>query len=415
MSPATALLLEREPSPWLRAHENLTRLAKQRAMADAEEGRCLLAALRAAVHVHMGYASFGEYVERLFGYNRRTTQEKIRVAEALETLPNIARALDEGSVSWSAVRELTRVALPGTEGAWLETAHGKTVRQLEELVAGRLPGDTPASPPNPSARRHVLRFEVTPETFALFREAASKLRRRSGSPLSEDSVLLEMARQILAGPQDAGRAAYQIALSVCAECGRGSQQGSGELIPVSADIVEMASCDAQHIGHAHPQPANDAAQPETHAHVGARAKQTIPPRVRRTVLARDQHRCQVPGCANATFVDIHHLEPRAEGGANHPGNLITLCGAHHRAIHDGHLSAEREQNGVRFRHPDGTAYGEPPQPGILERHHELLYALTALGFRQSDAQRALRDLRKDPQLTNASIEQCLRAALQRLT
>ena len=62
-------------------------LGQERAMADAEEGRCLLAALRSAVHVHMGFGSFGEYIERLFGYGRRCTQEKLRVAEALEGLP----------------------------------------------------------------------------------------------------------------------------------------------------------------------------------------------------------------------------------------------------------------------------------------------------------------------------------------
>src|SRR5688572_2184801 len=100
-----------EVSDWVRAHEALSRLAKERAMADAEEGRWLLAALRSAAHVHMGFGSFGEYVERLFGYGRRCTQEKLRVAEALEQLPALAAALQEGALSWSAVREITRVAV----------------------------------------------------------------------------------------------------------------------------------------------------------------------------------------------------------------------------------------------------------------------------------------------------------------
>src|SRR5882672_4498528 len=95
-----------EKSAWLRAHEALSRLAKERAAADAEEGRRLLAALRTAAHVHLGYGSFGEYVERLFGYKPRSTQEKLRVAQALEELPVAAQALETGELSWSAVREL---------------------------------------------------------------------------------------------------------------------------------------------------------------------------------------------------------------------------------------------------------------------------------------------------------------------
>ncbi|HEX4339896.1 MAG TPA: hypothetical protein VH062_28510 [Polyangiaceae bacterium] len=57
-----------EKSGWVLAHEALSLLARGRAAADAEEGRWFLAALRSAAHVHLGYGSFGEYIERLFGY-----------------------------------------------------------------------------------------------------------------------------------------------------------------------------------------------------------------------------------------------------------------------------------------------------------------------------------------------------------
>jgi hypothetical protein len=97
---------------------------------DAEEGRWLLAALRAAAHLHLGLASFSEYVERSFGYRPRSTQEKLRVAEALEELPVLTQALQQGTIHWSAVRELTRVAVPENEREWLAIAHGKSLRQL---------------------------------------------------------------------------------------------------------------------------------------------------------------------------------------------------------------------------------------------------------------------------------------------
>ncbi len=111
-----------EKSEWVRAHEALSLLARERAAADAEEGRWFLAALRSAVHVHLGYGSFGEYIGRLFGYKPRSTQEKLRVAEGLEELPDIAQALASGELDWSAARELTRVAVRETESAcwtWL--------------------------------------------------------------------------------------------------------------------------------------------------------------------------------------------------------------------------------------------------------------------------------------------------------
>ena len=165
--------IERPVAAWEAAHAALSRLARQNAAAEAEEGRWLLSAFRAATHLHLGFGSFHEYVERLFGYKARTTQEKLRVAAALEGLPALRAALTSGRLSWSAVRELTRVTVSTTEREWLRLATGKSLRQLEDLVAGRRLGDLPSTKPDPSAVRHSLSFEVNAETYAVIREAIS--------------------------------------------------------------------------------------------------------------------------------------------------------------------------------------------------------------------------------------------------
>src|SRR5712671_4772470 len=121
---------------------------------------------------------------------------------------------------------------PQRELAWLEASRGRTLRQVEQLVAGHKPGDQPGDPADPSLRRHVLRMEVTAETFATFREAMAKLRRESNAPLDEDTALLLMARHVLAGPTDEGRSSYQVAVTICSECNRGWQQGRGEQLEV---------------------------------------------------------------------------------------------------------------------------------------------------------------------------------------
>jgi hypothetical protein len=374
-------------SEWVRAHEALSLLAGERAAADAEEGRWFLAALRSAAHMHLGYGSFGEYIERLFGYKPRSTQEKLRVAEGLEQLPAIAQALASGVLNWSAARELTRVAVAETEFAWLDVARSKTVRQLEALVAGKSPGDTPSSAGQPDARRHVLRFEVAPETLALFREAMQALK-QSGTPLDDDSALMLMARHILGGPADEGRASYQIALSVCPECGRGYQHANGELIQVGADVVAMADCDGQHLGVIAPPFANADSAKDESAHVGVRAKQTVSPATRRSVRRRDHEQCVVPGCRNAQFLDVHHVALRSEGGGHDPDNLIALCGAHHRAAHRGELVVSGSVSaGVRFQHTDGSDYGQVPEPSAVEVHAKAFAALRGLGFREGEIRR----------------------------
>jgi hypothetical protein len=206
--------------------------------------------------VHFGCASFSEYVERVLGYKARTTREKLRVAEALEALPRLTEALQAGALKWCAVRELTRVATPDTECAWLEASENKTTSQLEQLVVGRDPGDRPDASTPARPRPRVLRFEVAPETFAAFREAMQRLRRSFGGSLDDDAALLSMARHVLGGPRDEGRSSYQISLNVCAACGSGAQLAGGELVPVGAEIVAMAKCDGQRIGQLLPRAAN---------------------------------------------------------------------------------------------------------------------------------------------------------------
>jgi 5-methylcytosine-specific restriction endonuclease McrA len=365
----------------------------------------LLDAVRSNAHLHLGFGSFGEYIERLLGHTRRATEERLRVAEALERSPRLASALRDGSLSWSAVRELTRVATARNEEAWIEAAKGRTLREIEELVAGHSPGDMPDDSRDPSLRRHVLRFEVSAETYAVFREAMAKLRRESDSSIDDDASLLLLARQILGGPTDEGRAPYQIALTVCDECGRGRQQGRGELIEVGAEIVEMAQCDAQHVGD---------------THVGAeptKARQDVTPALRRHVLRRDHGRCVVPGCRQSLFLDLHHVALRSEGGEHGVDNLITVCGAHHRAFHRGQLVIEGHSAGnLQFRHADGTFYGgRIVDPRAATAYEQAFHALRSLGFREREARGALDAHRAEDHTEEPTVEGILRHALARLT
>jgi hypothetical protein len=79
----------------------------------------------------------------------------------------------------------------------------------------------------------------------------------------------------------------------------------------------------------------------------ARKRTSIPPARKRKVLARDRHRCQVPGC-RSTNIDVHHLHAHALGGSHDEWNLITLCEAHHLAVHRGTLVATGSAPDVTF-------------------------------------------------------------------
>src|SRR6187431_1602935 len=132
---------EEKVAPWVAAHEGVLEVARERAMLEGREGASLLRAHRERVHWHLGYGAFAEYTDRHLGYCHRTTADKLRTAEALEQLPELARAQQEGRLHASAVRELARVATAETESAWIDAARGQRVREMEKLVSGRAGGD----------------------------------------------------------------------------------------------------------------------------------------------------------------------------------------------------------------------------------------------------------------------------------
>jgi hypothetical protein len=340
----------RDVEAWQLLHERLRGIARRRAALDAEEARCLRQAHAMKLWRRLGYAHMNEYLERELGYTPQVGIERLRIALALATLPQIEAKLNDGWLSYSAVRELTRVATAETEQDWLNKALGKNLREIEVMVSGRKHGDRPEDPKNPDLVKRVLRLELTPEVFALFRQAQSAMADEHGGHLDDSALLEVLCRRALEGTGSADRAAYQIAITQCEWCGRAWQNGAGRQVDVGPDVVERARCDAEVIGSL------GANEPE-------RLRTTVTPRVRRQVLARDNYRCTVPGCRSARNLDLHHIEYRGEGGCNEMWNLTTMCSAHHKCLHEGLLT-------IRGKAPQALEFtwrhtsSEPVRPDI---------------------------------------------------
>jgi hypothetical protein len=360
----------------------------------------------------LGYASLSEYGQRVLDLKPRGAEERVRVGRALATLPALNAKFESGELCWSAARELTRIATAETEQAWTQWAAGKSARQIERAVARRHVGDAPGDPGDPRLVTHRLSFKVKAETLAMFRDLQSMIRAEMGGRVEDDDMLMEIARRALGGPQDEGRASYQVAVTRCDSCGETAIEAGGESYRVDESVAQMAECDAQQLGRVDgggmtaghgphvgaPQPVSDgphvgAPQPVSDGpHVGViqRATQTIPPATRRAVMRRHHKRCAVTGCQNHRFVDVHHCDPRAEGGTHDPEQLLVACGAHHRALHRGQLVVTgTASTGFRFHHADRTPYGAAPEPEVAEAAAQAFSALRQLGFKETKARQML--------------------------
>src|SRR6184192_991012 len=70
------------------------------------------------------------------GLEMRAARERVRVARALGTLPQLAQALARGELSYSKVRALTRIATPETEERLLKVGRAGTAEHVERIVRG---------------------------------------------------------------------------------------------------------------------------------------------------------------------------------------------------------------------------------------------------------------------------------------
>ena len=89
-----------------------------------------------------------------------------------------------------------------------------------------------------------------------------------------------------------------------------------------------------------------------------RATRTIPPAIRRALIARDQG-CVWPGCERAPIhCDGHHIQHWIDDGPTCPTNLALLCHSHHHRLHEYNLVLHPPTGPA----PPGTGWTVTPAP-----------------------------------------------------
>jgi hypothetical protein len=330
-------------------------------------------------------------------------REKVRVARALGGLPKIAAAMQRGEVSYSKVREITRVACPDTEADLLMIAmHGtadhvqkmvcafRRAKDAEELTREALQqAERSVTYSYDSNGSLILRAKLTAEMGALVLKAIDmamnavsleqvqeslqdnrievdretgekKLKIRSVPSARRADALAVVAGTFLqhGSAASTGGDRTQVVVHVSAETLRRQSAGCCEFEDgpaISAETARRLACDSSVVALIE----DEDGEPLS---VGRKTR-TISSPLRRFLKARDQG-CRFPGCTNTRHVDAHHIQHWANGGETKPSNLISLCSFHHRAVHEGGIEVQILADGaVRFVKLDGgTLDGSVPIP-----------------------------------------------------
>ncbi|MDX1481565.1 MAG: DUF222 domain-containing protein [Woeseiaceae bacterium] len=341
-----------------------------------------------------GFCSCAHWLNFHCGIGMNAARERVRVAQALAGLPKISAAFERGTVSYSKVRAMTRVADAESEEYLLMIATHGTAHHVEKLVsqvrrAERLE-DVEEAHARYEAREltHyydedgclVIRARLPAEQGALVVKALEKAMDRAWknesagddvtAETSEENevadseaepiaarradALVAMAEDYLNYDESAGSTAdrYQVVVHVTAETSY-LKDGPG----VTAETSRRIACDSTLVRI-------DKDKNGKPLSIGRKSR-SIPPPMRRALNARDKG-CRFPGCTNTRFVDGHHVEHWADGGETSLDNLVLLCRHHHHLVHEGGFACEKDETGeIVFRDRHSTRLDETaPLQGI---------------------------------------------------
>jgi hypothetical protein len=323
---------------------------------DCLVGRAALHGPDGAAVALAGYADVCHAAECLFGLGAHSTRERVRVGKALRSLPKIEGALLSGELSYSRAREVTRVATPENESAWLEQARTLSMRSLERRVVeatgkaspGRTEGAAQLRWSTPETVEVTLRLPA--EAWALLQRAMEGARRASEGSLSEAEALAAVARDALERQStgaDTADARNTVVLYECQSCQRTEVDTGAGPLEIGAGAAAALGCGAR------------VRDLRTEGRTVRRGG-PLPKAIERAVRLRDRNMCRVPGCRRRRYVDVHHIVPRSEEGEHSRRNCVCLCTTHHTRLHDGHLRIEGDAEGeLMFHDATGALLSSP--------------------------------------------------------
>jgi hypothetical protein len=311
-----------------------------------------------------GIKSTAHYLAWACSMNATVAREHVRVARALRGMPQVNELFRQARLSYSKVRELTRLADLVDEGELCDLALELTASQLARTVSAyrlasgsriqALPERRYSSQPTGDG---MVRISVVlPAEEAALIDAALEAAARAAaeSAVGDQPHLDEPLRHV---PRlDRVQALVDVAASYLDTLpGEPADDHTLVLVHVNAEALDVpagtsiASGTCHVEGHGPIEPATAERLLCTARVQGVlvgqggkvlnlgRTKRLATRAQRRALKVRDKGICQFSGCHSTSHLDAHHVVHWSHGGPTDLDNLILLCGRHHTLVHEGGL------------------------------------------------------------------------------
>jgi len=318
--------------------------------------------------VKWGFSNCADWLHWRCDLSVGAAREKVRVAHVLKGLPAISAAFRSGELSYSKVRALARVARRKNEEALLafavKTSASRVEERCRELRCGAADSVSDANRAHagrslrmsrdPNRGTMTLTVELPLEVGELIDKTLDRARDDAPGPefaeepwsARQADALVAIVRSYLDGDSESSTSNpenYQVTVHVEAKALTEGNGRSG--LPLES--VKRIACDSDKVVILE----SSEGEPLS---VGRKTR-IVPTAIKRALRSRDKG-CTFPGCSNKRFVDAHHIRHWSAGGETSLENLVLLCTRHHRLVHEGGFSIEKDYLDCwMFKRPDGIA------------------------------------------------------------
>jgi hypothetical protein len=265
--------------------DRLDRLAERDRSLGAEIVAHLIVVETRRIHLDWGYPSLFAYCTERLGFSEDVAYKRIQAARAAVRCPRILELLEDGELTLSSVKVLAPHLDEPEADELVESARGKSRREVERLCAARCP--------EPSRPRGQFRWRaVDGERFRLELTVGADF-------LSRLERAIDLDRH---------------------------RNPEGDPVLVLTEALDL------HIAAAEKRKHKVTDRPLARR---SHSTQAVPAAVVREVHARDGGRCTFVGkdgrvCGATAFIEHDHVTPRAGGGEHSVVNGRQLCAQHNR-------------------------------------------------------------------------------------
>lgn len=312
-------------------HEKAKTCARNFLQSEKELLSTLIEMDKRRIFRELGYTGVFNYCLKALFFSESQAGYFSGIVKKVREVPELKVAIDNNKLSVSKARRIIPVITPETHQQWIDKAATLTQKELEKEVAAKNTKVVRETLKPVSQTRYELKLGIGEKLQADWKRVQDLVSKKKKANLSMEEVFGHVVLYFLDREDPVKKAERALAANSCT--------GHNAETPLTKVPDVQPAAMLVHKPQAKTGPVHKSLNGVSSATVsksdvtGRLTGRKLPAYIVHQINLRDKGKCQVIGCQNSRFVELHHMHPFSQGGEHSLLNVRTLCSQHHAMLH----------------------------------------------------------------------------------